>query len=660
MPPTTAPLVPKDPGSELQVVAIGRISTVHQDIENIEASYRYIQDYLGRMYRGPVNIRLLGEQASGMLTDRATIREAEDLVAGGKVDLVIAEDLARIYRNPRYQYDFVQNAVDAGTRVICIGDNLDTADENWEITMGAAALRHGLHIPDTRRRVRRTATHSFHKGGMVQKIRYGYRKLTPEEAASAQFGPKDLRIAKQSECTPIIQEMAQRVQRGETYAAIADWLESEGVSPGPYVVSRRWSPRIVVELLDDPILSGTRTFRDTICRQVFKTGKHKPERNGEPETEHCPGLAHISIEEHRLLQAEIARRRAERNRSQASAVRRNVPRSRTFWPGQTATCGICGGPMYYSGSYLRCRNSLPRYGASCWNHVQVPVELARRRLVSWLVTHLERTPELRSATVAIVRGILEGASGRHGRRHQDVAREVQTLERQAANIAAAIADGGQLQTLVQKLKATEAAIEKARASQRKTQCRDREKSQAQDDVVRDLPVALLNLASHSFEFADQLRRIFPSFVIQPVQQLDCGQMRPRGQLRFSPRTIQDGSSLRSNEPAAVDDLLLELDLFEPPTFIRHLPNCVAAKEAHPQLSLKRIAALLGVNHMTVKRAFDYARLMARMGTSAPYREISSRPAEASRWGRRRIGRSRHRVPTGTGSGEITSRSPEGP
>ena len=140
---TNIPLVPKDPSVEFIVLAIGRISTVHQDVENIEASYRYVQDYLQKIYGGPMNIRLLGEQASGMLTDRATIREAESLVAGGKIDLVIAEDLARIYRNPRYQYDFVQNAVDTRTRVICIGDNLDTADENWEITMGAASLRHG-------------------------------------------------------------------------------------------------------------------------------------------------------------------------------------------------------------------------------------------------------------------------------------------------------------------------------------------------------------------------------------------------------------------------------------------------------------------------------------------------------------------------------------
>jgi len=64
--------------------------------------------------------------------------------------------------------------------------NLDTANENWEVTLGAAALRHGLHIPDTRRRVRRTAEHGFHRGGMVAKIRFGYRKLSKEEADTGQ------------------------------------------------------------------------------------------------------------------------------------------------------------------------------------------------------------------------------------------------------------------------------------------------------------------------------------------------------------------------------------------------------------------------------------------------------------------------------------------
>ena len=89
-----------------------------------------------------------------------------------------------------------------------------------------------------------------------------------------------------------------RVMRGDPYTAVADWLDAEGIEPGPYVEAGRWTARLVVELLDDPILSGTRTFRDTICRPIFKTGKHKPVKNGNPETEHCPELAHLSVEEH--------------------------------------------------------------------------------------------------------------------------------------------------------------------------------------------------------------------------------------------------------------------------------------------------------------------------------------------------------------------------
>ena len=176
-----------------------------------------------------------------MLADRATIRRAEELITCGRIDLVIAEDLSRIYRNPRLQYDFVQNAVDNGCRVVCIADNLDTGTEHWEVMLGAAAFRHGMFIPDVRRRVRRTATHAFHNGGMVLKIRYGYRRLSKEEAASAHFGPKGLRIAKVPECTETIRRMCRWVHEGVSYVRIAERLNQAGIRPGPYARQERWT-----------------------------------------------------------------------------------------------------------------------------------------------------------------------------------------------------------------------------------------------------------------------------------------------------------------------------------------------------------------------------------------------------------------------------------
>src|SRR3954451_4271811 len=257
MPYGTAPLVPKDPAGPPRVLVLGRISTVHQNPENIDASYRFVGDFLKRMHDGPIHVKHLGEQASGMRTDRATIVEAEDEIATGTWDLAITEDLSRFYRNPRHQYAFVQEAVDHETRVICIGDHLDTAEEGWEVALGAAVLRHGLYIPDTRRRVKRTAQHAFHRGAMVQKIRYGYRKLTREEAESGAHGPRGLRIARRPECTAILREMTRRVRDGVPYTAVAEWLNDQQVAPGPYVTKRRWTGKLVEDTLRDPILHGT-------------------------------------------------------------------------------------------------------------------------------------------------------------------------------------------------------------------------------------------------------------------------------------------------------------------------------------------------------------------------------------------------------------------
>ncbi len=627
---TTHPLTPKS-GNVLQVIALGRISTIHQDVENIAASYRYIQDFLSRIYPGPTKIQFLGEQASGMRTDRATIRAAEDLVATGTIDLVIAEDLSRIYRNPRYQFDFVQNAVDVGTRVICIGDNLDTGDENWEITMGAAALRHGLHIPDTRRRVRRTATHSFHQGGMVQKVRYGYRKLSAEEAASGAFGPKNLRIAKLSECTPVIASMAGRVRAGESYATIADWLNSDGIAPGPYVTGGRWSARLVVELLSDPILAGMRTFRDTICRPVFKTGRHKATKNAEPETECYPQLAHLTPEEHSAVLTAIAARRRERTaKATGPPKRRGVPRSRSLWPGQSAVCGICGGLMYYAGRHLRCANSLRRMGECCWNRVQLLARLTRERVLECLLTFLADDERLRQRFVEAVWEISERAYGSR-RQRRDSTSEIAQLERQASNLTAAIAAGGQLQSLVERLQTVEASLKKLRAavkapsaSQESLDCVSRQ------DLADRLPEVIRKLSEDSFEFADLLQRLIPRFVVLPIQALDTPLVRPRGRLTFRFESL--GADIAEASQGDCDSQhSLTLDLFEPPLHIRAIAVCRQARLDFPQRSQRKIAAALGLNPMTVKRALDYLRRMEAAGLSDPYRELHAPPNHASRW-----------------------------
>ena len=66
----TAP-ISKSSDEILQVSVIGRISTGHQDEENIEASQEYAVAHMHRIYDGEIEFIYLGEQASGMLADDA-------------------------------------------------------------------------------------------------------------------------------------------------------------------------------------------------------------------------------------------------------------------------------------------------------------------------------------------------------------------------------------------------------------------------------------------------------------------------------------------------------------------------------------------------------------------------------------------------------------
>jgi hypothetical protein len=535
MSPLSIPLQPRRGHGVLRVLIIGRISTEQQHEQNIAASYRYVRDYLSRIYQGEMQIQQLGEQASGMLSDRATIRQAEDLIDAGMIDLVIAEDLSRIYRNPRHQYAFVQDAVDRLVRVICIADNLDTADEHWEVNLSTAAIRHGLFIPDTCRRVRRTATDVFHRGGMVQRVRYGYRKLSREEADSGQFGPRGLRMAKRPECTPVILEMRQLLMATKRPQAVADWLNAEGVEPGPYARADRWTATLVKGLLCDPVLHGTRRFRQTVYRRVYGTGKHRRENNSEPITKQFPELAHMTHpEQEQMLRAVGWSMSAPAEGQAAPSPRRGVPRKRSLWPGQAATCSACGGPMQVIGNHLRCAHSLARAASRCWNHVQVSVEVTRQRAVAWLLDECVRRPEVHTMLVDAALAERQQVRKRSTRGRDSTMREIDELRKQAANLAKAIAQGGQLQALVDQLQQVERELDACRAWLATCEPdRDWEVSRAKDEIGPQLSVTLEALVRSSFDFADLLRRLLPTFVIQPVQALDTPQIRPRGRLHAS-------------------------------------------------------------------------------------------------------------------------------
>ncbi|MBA3480193.1 MAG: recombinase family protein [Pirellulales bacterium] len=627
------PLTTNQPDGRLAVVVLGRLSqskdTPEETQKTIDSSFAFAQEYVERHYHGEVKFKFLGEQISGMVLDRRTIREAEELMGSGQWDVLLAEDLSRIYRNPRFQYDFVQDCVDAGIRLICIADSLDTADDSWETMLGTAALRHGLFVPDTRRRIKRKAKFAFSKGGMVQKVKFGYRKLSREEANSGEFGPRGLRIAKLAEHQGVFDEIRHRLIATQSPPTVVAWLNAEGVPLGPYAKRKRWYWALLKGLLTDPLLHGLRQFRKVEHVPVLADGTYRRKKNPAPDTLHIPELAFMTREEQEAMLAAVGWKLATgATLEKTEHPRRNVPRSRTLWPGQAATCSVCGGRMLLIGKFLKCRNALKVNGTTCWNHVQAPVELIRDSTLTWLRSRLNEYPDARRALIdgALATLRLSQAKGRSVRDSRQ--QEIKDLVKQQTNLATAIANGGgQLQSLMTMLSKVEQDLEEDKRLQ---QVELRAATSTPEcgtaaDVEAQLEDVLKLLMATSMDFADVLKQFFSEFIVYPVQALDTGQVRPRAVLRF------DVGAAGVDGEGPVEQVEVVFDLLKPPVHIGLLPAILAARASLAKPTLRNIAPVVGANYMTVKRALAYSRLMEARGMTEPFAVLTEQPDNASRW-----------------------------
>lgn len=614
------PIAAKSAEGPLRVILIGRVSTEHQNIENIDASYEESERLLRKIYDGPVQIKRFGERGSGWKVSRRTIQEAEAEIETGQWDLVLTEDIGRAWRNPEYQYRLTHLCVDSRTRLICIGDGVDTADPNWKPILSAAIMRHGMTVPETRRRVRRTATYAFHKGGMVLKVCFGYHRLSIEEAASGEFGPVGLRIAKVEAATSVIREMRERVLRGEQYSLIASWLNGEGVEVGPYVVSGEWTGRLVEDILKNPILHGLRRFRDHEHQLIYKTGEHRREKNPHPETELVPELAHMTREEQESLW-EVMRQRAPAPRC-SPHPRTGTPRKLTLWPGQHLRCRICGGLVYWQGrSDLRCSNASPGRPRTCWNQVLIDSRIVRAKLLPLLLNQLRQQPPLLSQLIDAAWHEFRRVLQRSERSTSDLEAQLRELRRDLSQLTDLLVQRAASPALLKRFDQTELEINlrEEQLLAARHQGEQRELFVSRDDVVARLEDAILQLASTSFPFGRLMQRSFPEFFVVPVQALDTPQVHPRIKLLLPP--LADGG----------EGTWLVIDAFESSLPIRFARQCSDLKKDADGLTLVQIGKQLGIGKKAVCEALKYARLMAERGTADPYVELTSPPIAASRW-----------------------------
>ena len=296
------PLTPRD-GHALRVLGICRISTEHQDARSLADQEALLRRYVHEHYDGPVHWTIIAGRGSGEYLDRKELTQAEDLIESRTLDLVVAEDLARLCRRMK-AYEICEVAQDCGTRLIAINDSVDTARDDWHLSALFGVFRHESYTRDTGKRIRRTLRNRFAQGGVVQSVIYGYIK--PPGAKS------DAELQKDETASPIYDTWFRMLEDGASYSEVADWLNNQRIRPGPACRASHWNVDRVRGVTFNPILKGVRVRNRKMTRRINKTGR--PRLGGRP-ARGAPGAGGAPPRVHR-----------------ARALR---PRHRGSWPGAT-------------------------------------------------------------------------------------------------------------------------------------------------------------------------------------------------------------------------------------------------------------------------------------------------------------------------------------
>lgn len=643
------PLSPRH-GNTIRVLGIARISTLNQDERSLadqEALYRrWLDEHVGPGY----HLEMIAGRGSGESLDREESRQARAAVESGQFDLVIAEDLGRIFRRVHAQL-FCELCEDYGTRLIALNDQVDTANDNWRVLAGFANMRHEMYNVDTSKRIRRSQRNIFDQGGLVQTVVFGYVKPAGTKT--------DADLRKDPAAEPVYEEMFRLLEGGAGYSEVADWLNERGIEPGPYVSTPRWNCSVVTRLIHNEILKGVRVRGKKESKRVNETGRRKSvdAAPGARLERHCPHLAFIDALRYDRLIAELDERNARFQRKGVDGIdpRKNVPKKRTVWPGHHIDCGVCGRPFFYGGhgqkDHLMCRGA---HDYLCWNAITVDGPSSSAKMVAAIRAAIAGLADFDPVLMQLLRDEMRLQQGDSGKKQRDLERQAAAAEREIQNLLGAMKAGASGASLIEELARLEK--QKSRIGWERQQIAEASNAPTEVPTVAEVKgmagEAFGKLAATSQEFGRLLRGLIPRIVVFPYRLCDGGHPVLRARFTLSlasllppvPGLDRLASALRCP---------LEVDLFDPPE--REAYRARVLEATARGMTQRGIAAALGISQPAVQGAVALARRMAQEGIDDPYVALAAPPDDYNRLRRHRHPRYRFEplsVPPAEQSGPV--------
>ncbi len=382
------PLIPRN-GHTLRVLGVARISTINQDQQSLADQEALHRRWVLQHYDGAAEFKIVATRGSGEWLDREELTDIQRNVDSREYALVLMEDLGRYLRGFS-AIAFCGTCVDASTRLIAINDHLDTASEGWDDHALFASWRHKRYNDDTSKRIKQRLGNRFEKDGAVFQCEiYGYIK--PPDCTS------DEQVQKDTAATAVYDKWFDLLEQGGSFAEVADWLNEQQISTGPYCRGKKWTGKMVGRITFNPILKGLR-LRNRMHTVKHHGSGHRKSVKAPPEmrkTRSCPHLAHIEPDHYDRV-VEMVRRRNDiyrRKLHNGEDPLQGRPKKRTRWPGQHCYCGICKRMLVYGAhgqnDHLVCRGTAEH---KCWNAVSFDARLGAKKLVARIRQKSRRCP----------------------------------------------------------------------------------------------------------------------------------------------------------------------------------------------------------------------------------------------------------------------------
>lgn len=635
----------------LRICIYARYSTEEQDESSIADQFAYCERYLetiGIDLKAVIIDRFSDAEMSGETVSRPGVDQVREGVREHRWDILICEDVSRLFRNLSACCDVVETAFDNGIRFIAINDDVDTSKDDWEDRFYDAAQHHAKSNRYTAHRIKRKLESLWRMGAAIGLLKTGYRRSSQDEDTEMNNGRRQRKKPKYDEIDPewekVICEAFGKIAAGHEPDDVAEWLTEKGLPKASNAKTKKWFRRNVISMIRNSVYQGLEIYRFTTTERKLRSGSRRQKRS-QPEQVLTREMPHLRIVEPWLW--EKANKKLDDRMVKKLSVSGDahpmtgLPRDSRFPLSGLFFCGACGGKMYATGRNeggYRCKHATL---GGCWNKTTALRDFVHQQISSVVVDQLLTLDGVLDALVAHIQS---GTRDDELRRSEErrLHSDIRKLERECSKLGEIIINEARdaPTTLISKLKERERLLEQANAELQNVKFNLASPPNVSATQIRE---RITEFSGRLFDLDKKTGRLLARLIdgqihAIPHLQLDSTVVVLRAEFVFRPMGILPddfAAALTGSALNSVAEVLparrIMVDLFKPsiaPTFAM---AAFIQKKLNPKMTLQKIGDHLGISKRSAHVALQFGKKMQTGGIKDPFVRLEERPENVARW-----------------------------